>query len=48
MILLRNDIQLTLNDIIFVLIFIRRSEYISPIRANIIDKMSKGVIFYDP
>jgi len=34
MILLRNDIQLTLNDIIFVLVFIRRSEYISPMRAN--------------
>jgi len=48
MILLRNDIQLKLNDIIFVLVFIRRSEYISPIGANIIDKTPKGVIFYDP
>jgi len=40
MILLRNDIQLTLNDIIFVLIFIRRSEYISPIGANIIHEVN--------
>jgi len=40
MILLCNDIQLTLNDIIFVLIFIRRSEYHSPVRANIIHEVN--------
>gem|GEM_PF-2336844 len=50
MILLRNDIQLTLNDIIFVLVFIRRSEYISPMRAitNIINKkMLNFLVFND-
>ena len=41
MILLRNDIQLTLNDIIFVLIFIRRSEYHSSVRTNIIENPVK-------